>query len=182
MTGLQASIKALQTQVESLQQEMKTDINKDLSPSDQRDKERLTREVEALKKELAALTDRRVEVGICERRRRFGGHGEGEVRRLTDRSPQTAWRPRDGSVDRGRQAEKQRNELQSELTLHLQQRQADLKRHLEELSRQESADKVPEMQRRLADAERSLAESSATMQRTSSQKRAPAITQRVQRY
>ena len=62
LAALQASIKSLQAQVETLTQEMGTDLADALSPADQRDKARLTREVEALQKELTGATDKRVEV------------------------------------------------------------------------------------------------------------------------
>ena len=64
------------------------------------------------------------------------------------------------------QAEKQRNELQNELAMHLRQRQADLKRHLEELAQHEGADKVAELRRQLGDVERELATSAASLQST----------------
>ena len=184
---------------------MGTDLADALSPADQRDKARLTREVEALQKELTGATDKRVEVrvgvgsgdGLRSEKRRAGrgqkggrraeskegrrglGSGAGlEVACIALVPPRA--RPESAASSRPvadacgmrcagfcvGQAEKQRNELQNELAMHLRQRQADLKRHLEELAQHEGADKVAELRRQLGDVERELATSAASLQST----------------
>jgi len=58
----------MQAQIESLTQELGTDLADSLSPAEQREKARLTKEIETLKRQLAEVTDKRVEVrrnGFC---------------------------------------------------------------------------------------------------------------------
>jgi hypothetical protein len=146
LATVQSSLRSLQAQVDTLTQEMGTDLADALSATEQRDKERLTREVEAIQRQLAAVSDKRMEVCRC-------------ARDMKPLSPHVL------TCMRTPQAEKERNDLQSELAMHLHQRQADLKRHLDELAQHEGADKAADLRRQLADAERELAGSATTLQR-----------------
>jgi len=94
----------MQAQIESLTQELGTDLADTLSPAEQREKARLTKEIETLKRQLAEFTDKRVEVwrkgarAVCVQ----GCRAAANTNRATQRPLETRTRRRRRSATRCR--------------------------------------------------------------------------------